>query len=319
MRYTGIDYDPFGMLLVDRTWQSTTTYKYGFNGKENLDDVYGNDVAVDFGERYLDCRIGRWMSVDPLYKNYPWISPYADVINNPISYIDRKGKEPSLLLAGTIEDAMKYFNSKGLTTIDDILNELDKTTIEVFHDGENPNGMVRYIYTEDNGWVDLYHYFSAAQKGENYMDIAEWVQELFEKGSGYSYEDLPSNKMGGDAPLTKFKEVTITYPMGLVVKTYSEVELEGVELFQAVINDFKAAGATEASCAPNYNQIPRVKSREPLHDFLSDEERKKLLRTGKYVPQNFTDEPYNLTNFDPARDSKDGEKIKAWKHAEDPF
>ncbi|MBK9557981.1 MAG: hypothetical protein IPO47_19610 [Bacteroidetes bacterium] len=45
-------HDPFGMLLVGRNWQSTTTYKYGFNGKENVDDVYGNDVAVDFGRGF---------------------------------------------------------------------------------------------------------------------------------------------------------------------------------------------------------------------------------------------------------------------------
>ena len=321
LNFIVLDYDPFGMITQGRNWTSGSgeEYRFGFNGKENTDEIYGDDNAVDFGVRLYDPRLGKWLSIDPIYKNFPSSSPYVYCANNPIRYIDQQGKEPSLLMTGTIEDAMKYFNSKGLTNVDDILDEIDNTTIEIFREAKNPKGMIRYIYTEDNGWIDLYHYFSAAQKGEKYMDAAEFVQEFFEKGSGYSYEDLPSNKMGGEAPLTKVKEVVEFDENFVPIKTYEEVELVGKELFDAVISDFNSAGATEPTSAPNYNKIPRVRSREPLPDFLSTEERKQLLRTGKYVPQNFTDEPYDLTNFNPARDSIDGEKIKAWKHAEDPF
>jgi len=85
------DYDPFGMLLADRTWQSITTYKYGFNGKENVDDVYGNDVGVDFGARIYDGRLGRWLSVDKKGINYIGNSPYLFGLDNPIIFIDTDG------------------------------------------------------------------------------------------------------------------------------------------------------------------------------------------------------------------------------------
>ena len=81
------------MLLVDRAWQSTTTYKYGFNGKENVDDVYGNDVANDFGARIYDARIVKWLSVDMLYNQYPCISPFVFCLNNPIIFKDPNGKQ----------------------------------------------------------------------------------------------------------------------------------------------------------------------------------------------------------------------------------
>ena len=80
------------MLLVGRTWQTATTYKYGFNGKENVDDVYGNDVAVDFGARIYDVRLGRWLSVDKKEINYISNSPYIVGLDNPIIFIDTDGK-----------------------------------------------------------------------------------------------------------------------------------------------------------------------------------------------------------------------------------
>ncbi len=107
MRYTGNDHDPFGMLLVERNWQSTTTYKYGFNGKENVDDVYGNDVAVDFGARIYDGRLGRWFSVDPAYIDFAFSSPFTFVSNNPIILVDPDGEKETLYLTIINKDGSK--------------------------------------------------------------------------------------------------------------------------------------------------------------------------------------------------------------------
>lgn len=41
--------------------------------------------------RQYDPRIGRWLSVDPLFQNFPWQSPYVAFDNNPIVYNDPKG------------------------------------------------------------------------------------------------------------------------------------------------------------------------------------------------------------------------------------
>jgi len=81
------------MILPGRMWVAgAENYEFGFNGKENIDEIYGDDNFVDFGERGYDCRIGRWLSVDNLTGIYPNVSPYVFVLNNPIQNIDPDGQ-----------------------------------------------------------------------------------------------------------------------------------------------------------------------------------------------------------------------------------
>ena len=44
--------------------------------------------------RIYDPRIGRFLSVDPLTKDFPWYTPYQFAGNAPIKFIDLDGKEP---------------------------------------------------------------------------------------------------------------------------------------------------------------------------------------------------------------------------------
>ncbi|MDP2176226.1 MAG: RHS repeat-associated core domain-containing protein [Bacteroidota bacterium] len=66
-------------------------YRYGFNGKEKDNETYGEGNAYDFGARIYDSRLGRWLSLDPLMKRFPWQSPYCSMDNNPIAKIDPTG------------------------------------------------------------------------------------------------------------------------------------------------------------------------------------------------------------------------------------
>ena len=52
-------------------------YRYGFNGKENDDDIKGIGLQQDYGMRIYDPRVGRFLSVDPLQKQYPWYTPIS--------------------------------------------------------------------------------------------------------------------------------------------------------------------------------------------------------------------------------------------------
>ncbi len=82
---------PFGMLMPGRSY-SSTAYKYGFNGKEKDDEVKGLGNSLDFGARVYDSRLGKWMSIDPLQKMYPGLSPYNFVANSPIMCLDPDGR-----------------------------------------------------------------------------------------------------------------------------------------------------------------------------------------------------------------------------------
>ncbi|HRF77457.1 MAG TPA: RHS repeat-associated core domain-containing protein, partial [Chitinophagales bacterium] len=85
------DYDPFGMLLVGRSW--SVSYRYGFNGKEMDAETYGQGNIYDYGFRIYNPRLGKFLSVDPLAATYPWYSTYHFASNNPIFFIDIDGLE----------------------------------------------------------------------------------------------------------------------------------------------------------------------------------------------------------------------------------
>lgn len=81
------DYYPFGLLMPKRSSTTGNTIEK-FTGKER-DEAIGLDY---FGARYLDPALGRWLSVDPLASDYPSLSPYNYVENDPINLIDPDGR-----------------------------------------------------------------------------------------------------------------------------------------------------------------------------------------------------------------------------------
>jgi len=81
------------MLQPNRSYTASTNYRYGFNGKENDNEVKGTGNEIDYGFRIYDPRIGRFLSVDPLSKSYPWYTPYQFAGNKPIAAKDLDGLE----------------------------------------------------------------------------------------------------------------------------------------------------------------------------------------------------------------------------------
>ncbi|WNJ21552.1 hypothetical protein [Pontibacter sp. G13] len=88
------DYFPFGMLMPGRNGQRDG-YRYGFQGQETDDEVYGKGNAVSYKYRVHDARIGRFLSIDPLAPEYPFYSPYAFSGNRVIDAVELEGLEPS--------------------------------------------------------------------------------------------------------------------------------------------------------------------------------------------------------------------------------
>ena len=85
-------FSAFGMLMPGRKY-SSDKYRYGFNGKENDNEVKGDGNQQDYGMRVYDGRIGKFLSVDPLSKKFPYYTPYQFSGNSPISNIDLDGLE----------------------------------------------------------------------------------------------------------------------------------------------------------------------------------------------------------------------------------
>jgi len=83
-------YYPFGMQM-NGYWKNNQTVKndYLYNGKE-LNKEIGLNWS-DYGARFYNAEIGRWISVDPLADFAPEWTPYRYGFNNPISYTDPDG------------------------------------------------------------------------------------------------------------------------------------------------------------------------------------------------------------------------------------
>ena len=95
---------------------------FHFNGKENDNETYGNGNVYDFGARIYNPRLGIWLSLDPLQKKYPGVSPYNYCLNNPIVFIDPDGKDIHINYTAnvdgrTLTQTVKYENGK-LTNLD---------------------------------------------------------------------------------------------------------------------------------------------------------------------------------------------------------
>jgi len=96
------DYYPFGfgMEMPGRRWRVTGegAARFGYNGKENDNEVKGEGNAIDFGARLYDARVGRWMSVDPKAQLMPAWSPYSFCFNQPLVFVDPDGQYPVYIL-----------------------------------------------------------------------------------------------------------------------------------------------------------------------------------------------------------------------------
>ena len=83
--------------MPDRKYNGPA-YRFGFNGKENDNEVKGNGNQQDYGMRIYDPRLVRFLSVDPLTKSFAWFTPYQFAGNTPIAAIDLDGEEQKIMI-----------------------------------------------------------------------------------------------------------------------------------------------------------------------------------------------------------------------------
>jgi RHS repeat-associated protein len=105
--------------------ESSAGYRYGFNGKENDNNIKGTGNSVDFGARMYDPRVGRWFKTDNLERLYPEQGTYNFAINNPIYNIDPDG---NIVIPWIV---YSWFGSMSMPTFTNIYNA-DKKFLNSF-------------------------------------------------------------------------------------------------------------------------------------------------------------------------------------------
>jgi len=99
-----------------RKWLECGGYRFGFNGKEMDNEVKGTGIQYDYGFRIYDARIAKFLSVDPLTKEYSMLTPYQFASNTPVWAKDLDGLEATVSW-----------------TIDREFNELGDQVSTIFH------------------------------------------------------------------------------------------------------------------------------------------------------------------------------------------
>jgi len=81
------------MLTPGRKFSAGSGYRYEFNGKEKDTEVMGEGNFQDYGMRMYNTRLGSFISVDPLTKKFPMLTPFQFASNTPIWATDLDGLE----------------------------------------------------------------------------------------------------------------------------------------------------------------------------------------------------------------------------------
>jgi RHS repeat-associated protein len=163
----------FGMSMPGRTF-SVENYRYGFNGKENQDELLGEDNAQDFGARMYDARVGRWWGLDPNQNSYAHLSPYNAMENNPIYFNDPDGKDATITIVGNSLIISTKIYITGMEANEKLANEIKEQIIRDWDKGWKYKGYnVKFN-------VDVVVYTGEMDPNSNLIHITNSPKLLFD-------------------------------------------------------------------------------------------------------------------------------------------
>ena len=193
-------------------------YRYGFNGKER-DKEWGGGATYDYGFRIYNAQIGKFLSVDPLAKSFPWNSSYSYAENQVIWAIDLDGLERFVIVYSPyVRDQMKQ--SLKIKNYKQVMSWYSYASSHAWVD-ENGNRSDyyqelysnRFIPTSKSAFWDLSHKYHSSEYnrlsrayGEE-KDGGGWTQFVFfNAGTGF-FEDIgivPTAKKDEDGKWKRF-------------------------------------------------------------------------------------------------------------------
>lgn len=158
--FCDMHYYPFGMVTLGRSFEAGDGYRFGFNGKE----TDGQTSLQDYGMRIYNTALGRFISSDPLWKKYPYLSPYQFAENYPIFSIDLDGLETPIEL-NQFYNTNNWVGHEHTQTIDNVFEK--SGGCELFDQHDNTDKIGRTVDGISPGSIpDLRASPSGVQWGE---------------------------------------------------------------------------------------------------------------------------------------------------------
>ncbi len=159
------DYYPFGMGMPGR---ASGGGRFGFQGQEKDNELFGKNNFLSFTFRVYDTRIGRFLSVDPLGNKYPYNSSYSFAENKLGSGIELEGLELGPMILPTsspllgVSDVVIMEGTVGRTPI---IRPVIEATVET--NVSRPTG---------GPWWNILRYGSRVHKEQ----LGRWAKQGFE-------------------------------------------------------------------------------------------------------------------------------------------
>jgi RHS repeat-associated protein len=140
-------------MMIQKRKFDAINYHFGFNAQEHDREAKGQGNSVEFTYRTYDSRLSKFLSVDPLFSDYPFYTPYQFAANQPIHAVDLEGlessddKNPTLVVLG--KDNKNGFSDNNKQQVECLLKTLNSS--QVFQNILNNTKNVKAIYIYDKG------------------------------------------------------------------------------------------------------------------------------------------------------------------------
>jgi RHS repeat-associated protein len=160
-------YYPYGMLIKSLS-QNSETYRWGFQGHEQDNEIKGTGNHLSFGNYGYDTRLGRRWNLDPV--DQIGISNYAVFGNNPIMLIDKNSKFPIAVHIEIMKTVMgKYNLPLKIQSNDDVYGMVD-------------NGLITGVGDADRfGFAFDYHFDGKEDREKVYEGWEKLNNQLAQK------------------------------------------------------------------------------------------------------------------------------------------
>ena len=180
------DYYAFGGQMPGRSSSlGNTPYRYGFNGKENDNEVKGQGNQQDYGMRIYDPRIAKFLSVDPVTKDYPWNSTYAFAENDVIRSIDLDGLEKVIYtinvdhVSGKVSSTKIQLEKAGKLG-DGVASRIDIHGKRYYFYGLDYKNLISFSKIQEKNVLEVYH-GKSDRAGVNTVGYGHKIQSKADK------------------------------------------------------------------------------------------------------------------------------------------
>lgn len=183
--------------LINQAKAFTRRCRFGFNGQERDNSVYGEGNAYTAAFWEYDPRLGRRWNMDPKANFYQ--SPYTCLRNNPIKLVDPYGDEIQGDKAA-FEKAKTSANEK-LTKVKNEITDINKKIEEAKAKNENTGVLEKKklkLEQKQKEWEGVLQEYSALENSKQVYNIITGVK------NGPVFNDLPAGAGG----VTRFNKNT---------------------------------------------------------------------------------------------------------------